>query len=220
MSTWLMREAKTSAHEAWTNEFEPTMLQVLAGRETISMEAHATLCAAVWKYITSGIHNGVALSDEIKCFFTDYTQRIATAAPSDGAALPGYYDAEWGRFAPGVKLANRLLDFVNRHHVQGIRRNPEGNASVMTVRNLAFDSWKMNVLEVLLPRLEIRTASTRRDSSISGRSLRRRSCQWIATESRICGSKLEAQIPGSECVWKAIQRIWTRSMAPAMHLSM
>jgi hypothetical protein len=63
-----------------------------------------------------------------------HTSVNTQAAPTDNSALPEYYDAEWARFSPGVKLANRLLDFTNRHYVKRVR--DEGHLDILTVRNV------------------------------------------------------------------------------------
>ncbi|KAJ7814745.1 hypothetical protein B0H14DRAFT_3476760 [Mycena olivaceomarginata] len=73
--------------------------------------------------------------------------RVATAAPSDDSALPEYYDAKWDRFVLGVKLANRIL----KRYVK--RERSECHGDILTVRNLAFKSWKKNVLVGLLPHI-------------------------------------------------------------------
>jgi hypothetical protein len=51
------------------------------------------------------------------------------AAPSDDSALPEYYDADWDRFVPGVKLANRILDLINKHYIK--RERSEGHGDIL-----------------------------------------------------------------------------------------
>ncbi|KAJ7347585.1 hypothetical protein DFH08DRAFT_868297 [Mycena albidolilacea] len=142
----------SGARDVWVNDVEPTILQVFAGGEPISLETRIAVYTAVYNCMTKSNASSADFYVQIQSFFTEYTTRIATAAPADDSTLPEYYDAEWARFSPGVKFVNRLLDFTNRHYVKRVR--DEGHLDILTVRNLAFKSWKNHVFEALLLRLE------------------------------------------------------------------
>ncbi|KAJ7798718.1 hypothetical protein B0H14DRAFT_2906021 [Mycena olivaceomarginata] len=145
------------AEEAWKTDFEPTMIQVLAGSPPITFETHSAVYSAAHNYVSSsrskpGVNPCPDLYGQVKLFFAQYTERIGAAAPDDDAIVPAYYDAEWDRFSRGVKVVDRLLEPLNKHFVN--RARDTGTKDLLTVRNLAFDGWKKNVFERLLLRLE------------------------------------------------------------------
>ncbi|KAJ7347523.1 hypothetical protein DFH08DRAFT_161511 [Mycena albidolilacea] len=150
MASKLVTSNGKAGQDVWTNDVEPTTLQALAGSKPVSMKARTTAYTAVWNYIMT--KNAAGLYAQSQTFFAEYTMRVATAAPSDDSALPEYYDAEWDRFVPGVKLANRILDLIHKRYVK--REPSECHGDILTVRNLAFKSWKKNVLVGLLPRID------------------------------------------------------------------
>ncbi|KAF7349851.1 CULLIN-2 domain-containing protein [Mycena venus] len=147
--------AGSEAQDLWNTKLEPPVLQILTGSEPITYATHTAVYSAGYNYILAGKGNNNNCRDlyaSVKLFFSDYTQRISAKASSDDSSLPAYYDAEWDRFSRGVEIVNRLLDYLNRHYVN--RERDEGKKAIITVRNLAFVSWKTNVFESLLPRLE------------------------------------------------------------------
>ncbi|KAJ7438859.1 hypothetical protein FB451DRAFT_1415980 [Mycena latifolia] len=91
------------------------------------------------------------LYDQVQGFFTEYTQSITAAAPSDDTELPAYYDTQWDNFSRGVETVNRLLAYL-KHYINHLRA--KGRKDIMIVRELALNTWKTNVFESLSPRLE------------------------------------------------------------------
>jgi len=155
-----MAESDADAQELWKTDLEPRITQILTGSEPVTYATHSAVYSAGYTFITMGKGKGKHdnndnckyLYAQVQPFFTEYTRRIREAAPSDNPALPSYYDAEWDRFSRGVGIVDRLLDYLNKHYVNRLRA--EGQTTVLTVRNLAFNSWKTNVFDALSPRLE------------------------------------------------------------------
>ncbi|KAJ7861379.1 hypothetical protein B0H14DRAFT_2742071 [Mycena olivaceomarginata] len=138
------------AEEAWKTDFEPTMIQVLAGSPPITFETHSAVYSAAHNYVSSsrskpGVNPCPDLYAQVKLFFAQYTERIGAAAPDD--------DATNGIvFSRGVKVVDRLLEPLNKNFVN--RARDTGPKDLLTIRNLAFDGWKTNVFERLHLRLE------------------------------------------------------------------
>ncbi|KAJ6574573.1 hypothetical protein B0H19DRAFT_1371570 [Mycena capillaripes] len=177
MTSPTMAQSDADAQELWKTDLEPRITQILTGSEPLTYAAHSAVYSAGYNFILKGKGKGQNnnndnckyLYAQVQSFFAEYTQRIREvrtlrgfhilltyrdplqAAPNDGSELPAYYDAEWDRFSRGVGIVDRLLDYLNKHHVNRLRA--EGQTTALTVRSLAFNNWKANVFEALSPRL-------------------------------------------------------------------
>ncbi|KAJ7087006.1 hypothetical protein C8R44DRAFT_820560 [Mycena epipterygia] len=151
--------AQGDAQELWETDLEPNIIQILTGSEPLTYATYSAVYSTGLNFIMKGkgkrkIHNNdhcKYLYAQVEPFFAKYTERIRAAAPSNDSALTAYYDAEWDHFSDGAGIVGRLLDYLNKHYVGRLRA--EGKTG-LTVRNVAFNSWKTNVFDALSPRLE------------------------------------------------------------------
>ncbi|KAK7017250.1 CULLIN-2 domain-containing protein [Favolaschia claudopus] len=152
----------TMIQEIWNTVIEPKIAQVLSGSARLTFAEHSTAYAAVYeRHVRAGYGEDptsiyLEFYNLVSKFFDEHTKRIAAGTPGNQnqEELVSYYDAELDRFSSGVKIVNRMLDYLNRFHDATSGRSREGTENCLTVRNLAFKLWNENVFDFLAPRLE------------------------------------------------------------------
>ncbi|KAJ7633313.1 hypothetical protein DFH06DRAFT_1437788 [Mycena polygramma] len=145
----------------WKDDIEPRIKRVLRGEHWHSDAAfwamHTTLYTAVYNichhYDRASLRprsaNGRDLHAQATAFLSAYTAQIQAAAPDDDAAVPYYYDTQWDTFTQGAVLVDRAFTYLNRYFVKHLNQ-----PDIKTIRNVALQQWKINVFELLAPRLE------------------------------------------------------------------
>ncbi|KAJ7608012.1 hypothetical protein DFH06DRAFT_1347196 [Mycena polygramma] len=136
--------------QMWKVDLEPGITAFLRGETSAApyallMAMHTTVFAIC--SITPKSASARELHAQATSFLSGYTAQIQAAAPDDDAAVPYYYDTQWDTFARGAYSIDPAFISMNKLFVQC-------QLDMKTIRNVALEQWKINVLEALAPRLE------------------------------------------------------------------